>query len=201
METLIFIAAFVIPLAAIYGFHAWRATRTNRDWAAVATELGLTIETPASRFGRSRPRMSGVVGDVEVDVQGFSGGRRERPLTMIDTTYLNPGPEMLLAPHLPGLGAVRGLTMGLGLGQRRPLKEITIDDPAFDRRVFIHTEDELATISYLSPNRREQILELFKETDDARLTSTGANVRIKGVDTASERLVNVIRAMVDLAPH
>jgi len=92
-----------------------------------------------------------------------------------------------------------GLTATRVRGGQRSLKSLDTGDPEFDKQVSIESPSEPQVRSYLTTERRECLVELFKVDPNSRLDDGGIHMTIDGSIDDYQVLKRYFDGLLDMA--
>ena len=178
---------FFIFTAVFIAFAIQDRDRINKTWQGAATELGLRCSA-GSFF--SRPRISGAIGDVQVEVSVYSsGGENSSTYTRYLVRHLPVGPPVTLRKQ-GALSFMRRLIGG---------KDVLVGDPFFDSRVVVDSTSDAAVRDFLTPERQAAVLDLLSVHSNGEFTHDSIRIDVRKICRKRSELVANVRRLVDIA--
>ncbi len=189
-----FIAVSLLISGALFFFFtmamiANRRRRHEEAWQQVAGELGLQFSAGSWTSG---PSIAGSVNGffVSVDTQGANEDR----VTRYSVEYPSTGQQ--------DIGLTKQSSFHFTLVKRLMAKnDVEIGDREFDDKVLIDAHDPIAAARYLSPARRQAVLQLFDNQPfrNPTVTNTSLVVDTSGLESSHVNLRATISALLQTA--
>lgn len=182
---------FILPFVAAGAiFASMQSKETQERWRAAAAQLGLHPKFDNGFF--PQPGMTGMIDDVRVEVRLISSSAGNNNNQHF-TSY-----KILHAPSGPPVTMKRETTMRR-LGRFFGTTDVVLGDPFFDDRVIVDSPVDDAMRAFLTPARRAVVLELFDRWPDASITHQSIEIRTRGIERSTDRIVGTVWQLVDMA--
>ena len=162
-------------------------------WSEAASGLGLEFTPPKKLFGKFE--MTGTVAGFDVRVHTYTQSTGESSSTF--TKYAVQFPSSLaLGLKLHKEGKILGK-----IAKFFGAQDHSMGDSSFDNNFMIKGEDSEQVSEFLTPERKQELLELQQKLPAIRITDNDISWTTGGVAKDAEKIVEVVSDITRVAWH